>query len=87
MVAQRNQGASNRLDLIGEDDKFFNLHLLMAFNFILNLAGRISLSLITLGIERNQCAQPLVAYPTYVSRRLPLRAQCLSFMQIGRFEN
>ncbi|KRX30891.1 hypothetical protein T05_5994 [Trichinella murrelli] len=34
----------NRLDLIGEDDKFFNLHLLMAFNFILNLAGRISLS-------------------------------------------
>ncbi|KRZ64658.1 hypothetical protein T08_15026 [Trichinella sp. T8] len=34
----------NGLDLIGEDDKFFNLHLLMAFNFILKLAGRISLS-------------------------------------------
>ncbi|KRY05070.1 hypothetical protein T12_14044, partial [Trichinella patagoniensis] len=27
--------------------------LLMAFNFILNLAGRISLSLIMLGIQRN----------------------------------
>ncbi|KRY05181.1 hypothetical protein T12_10700 [Trichinella patagoniensis] len=33
-------------------------------------------------IKRNK-----VAYPTYVSRCLPLRAQCLSFMQIGRFEN
>ncbi|KRY06314.1 hypothetical protein T12_9836 [Trichinella patagoniensis] len=33
-----------RVDLTGEDDKIFNLHLLMAFNFILNLAGRISLS-------------------------------------------
>ncbi|KRY50103.1 hypothetical protein T03_14484 [Trichinella britovi] len=41
----RNQGEQgNRLVLIGEDDKIFNLHLLMAFNFILNLAGRISLS-------------------------------------------
>ncbi|KRY44871.1 hypothetical protein T03_15144 [Trichinella britovi] len=41
----RNQGErGNHLDLIGEDDKIFNLHLLMAFNFILNLAGRISLS-------------------------------------------
>ncbi|KRZ48228.1 hypothetical protein T02_3117 [Trichinella nativa] len=28
-----------------------------------------------------------VAYPTYVSRCLTLRAQCLSFMQIGPFEN
>ncbi|KRY57971.1 hypothetical protein T03_1673 [Trichinella britovi] len=37
----------NRLVLIGEDDKIFNLHLLMAFNFILNLAGRISLSVLT----------------------------------------
>ncbi|KRX66311.1 hypothetical protein T06_11914 [Trichinella sp. T6] len=27
-----------------------------------------------------------VAYPTYVSRCLPLRAQCLSFMQIGPLE-
>ncbi|KRX83870.1 hypothetical protein T06_2404 [Trichinella sp. T6] len=36
--------SGNRLDLIGEEDKIFNLHLLMAFNFILNLAGRISLS-------------------------------------------
>ncbi|KRY24708.1 hypothetical protein T01_5036 [Trichinella spiralis] len=35
-----------------------------------------------LGIERNQ-----VAYPTYVSRCLTLRVQCLSFMQIGPFEN
>ncbi|KRX29136.1 hypothetical protein T09_10454 [Trichinella sp. T9] len=35
---------SNNLDLIGEEDKIFTLHLLMAFNFILNLAGRISLS-------------------------------------------
>ncbi|KRY25341.1 hypothetical protein T01_371, partial [Trichinella spiralis] len=52
--------------------------LLMAFNIIFNLKGQISLSLIMLGIDRNQ-----VAYPTYVSRRLPLRAQCLSFMQIG----
>ncbi|KRX31374.1 hypothetical protein T05_3630 [Trichinella murrelli] len=34
----------NHLNLIGEDDKIFNLHLLMAFNFILNLAGRLSLS-------------------------------------------
>ncbi|KRX12265.1 hypothetical protein T07_9145 [Trichinella nelsoni] len=34
----------NRLDLIGEDDKIFNSHLLIAFNFILDLAGRISLS-------------------------------------------
>ncbi|KRX68068.1 hypothetical protein T09_10141 [Trichinella sp. T9] len=36
--------SGNHLNLIGEDDKIFNLHLLMAFNFILNLAGRISLS-------------------------------------------
>ncbi|KRZ89814.1 hypothetical protein T08_9744 [Trichinella sp. T8] len=36
--------SGNRLDLIREEDKIFNLHLLMAFNFILNLAGRISLS-------------------------------------------
>ncbi|KRZ85193.1 hypothetical protein T08_14215 [Trichinella sp. T8] len=71
---------SNRLDLIGEDDKIFNLHLLMAFNFILYLAGRISLSLIMLSTERNK-----VAYPTYVSRCLTLRAQCLSFMQIGQY--
>ncbi|KRY50797.1 hypothetical protein T03_4337 [Trichinella britovi] len=42
MRNQSEQG--NRLVLIGEDDKIFNLHLLMAFNFILNLAGRISLS-------------------------------------------
>ncbi|KRZ47599.1 hypothetical protein T02_10095 [Trichinella nativa] len=28
-----------------------------------------------------------VEYPTYVSRCLTLRAQCLSFMQIGPFEN
>ncbi|KRX32439.1 hypothetical protein T06_12052 [Trichinella sp. T6] len=28
-----------------------------------------------------------VAYPTYVSRCLTLRAQCLTFMQIGPFEN
>ncbi|KRX73049.1 hypothetical protein T06_10184 [Trichinella sp. T6] len=28
-----------------------------------------------------------VAYPTYVSRCLTLRAQCLTFMQIGRFQN
>ncbi|KRY07372.1 hypothetical protein T12_9945, partial [Trichinella patagoniensis] len=28
-----------------------------------------------------------VAYPTYVSQCLTLRAQCLSFMQIGPFEN
>ncbi|KRY03837.1 hypothetical protein T12_1484 [Trichinella patagoniensis] len=48
----------------------------MAFNFILNLAGRILLSI---HIE--------VEYPTYVSRCLTLRAQCLSFMQIGPFEN
>ncbi|KRZ86266.1 hypothetical protein T08_16581 [Trichinella sp. T8] len=33
-----------RVDLTGEDDKIFNLHLLMAFNFIFNIAGRISLS-------------------------------------------
>ncbi|XP_003373510.1 conserved hypothetical protein [Trichinella spiralis] len=33
---------------------------------------------------RRQDATFRVAYPTYVSRRLPLRAQCLSFMQIGR---
>ncbi|KRX35059.1 hypothetical protein T05_16072 [Trichinella murrelli] len=46
--------SGNRLDLIGEDDKIFNLHLLMAFNFILNLAGRISLSLIMLSTERNK---------------------------------
>ncbi|KRX77690.1 hypothetical protein T06_15995 [Trichinella sp. T6] len=32
---------SNRLDLIGEEDKIFNLHLLMAFNFILNLAAHL----------------------------------------------
>ncbi|KRX33441.1 hypothetical protein T05_10582 [Trichinella murrelli] len=38
-------------------------------------------NLIMLGIERNQ-----VAYPTYVSRCLTLRAQCLSFMQIGPLE-
>ncbi|KRX31231.1 hypothetical protein T06_12425 [Trichinella sp. T6] len=36
--------SSNCLDLIGEEDKIFNLHLLMAFNFIFNLAGQISLS-------------------------------------------
>ncbi|KRY25748.1 hypothetical protein T01_7362 [Trichinella spiralis] len=36
--------SGNRLDLIGEDDKIFNLHLLMAFNIILDLEGQISLS-------------------------------------------
>ncbi|KRZ48007.1 hypothetical protein T02_8889 [Trichinella nativa] len=30
--------SGNRLDLIREEDKIFTLHLLMAFNFILNLA-------------------------------------------------
>ncbi|KRY25441.1 hypothetical protein T01_3239, partial [Trichinella spiralis] len=60
--------SGNHLDLIGEDDKIFNLHLLMAFNFILNLAGRISpcilhdedireieifITLIMLGVLRN----------------------------------
>ncbi|KRX29357.1 hypothetical protein T05_11463 [Trichinella murrelli] len=34
-----------------------------------------------LGIERNQ-----VAYPTYVSRCLTLRAHCLDFMQIRPLE-
>ncbi|KRZ81989.1 hypothetical protein T08_13879 [Trichinella sp. T8] len=33
----------NRLDLIGEDGKIVNLNLPLTFNFILNLAGRISL--------------------------------------------
>ncbi|KRZ86623.1 hypothetical protein T08_15118 [Trichinella sp. T8] len=72
--------SGNRLDLIGEDDKFFNLHLLMAFNFILNLAGRISLST----LDKSKLSS---TYSTYISRRLLLRAQCLSFMQIGQFEN
>ncbi|KRX72884.1 hypothetical protein T06_13363 [Trichinella sp. T6] len=30
--------SGNCLDLIGEEDKISNLHLLMAFNFIFNLA-------------------------------------------------
>ncbi|KRX78191.1 hypothetical protein T06_9159 [Trichinella sp. T6] len=37
--------------------------------------------LIMRGIERKQ-----VAYPTYVSRCLTLRAQCLAFMQIRPLE-
>ncbi|KRY15125.1 hypothetical protein T12_8319 [Trichinella patagoniensis] len=64
----------NCLDLIGEEDKIFNLHLLMAFNFILNLT-----------LDKSEFSSR-VAYPTYVSRCLTLRAQCLSFMQIGPLE-
>ncbi|XP_003368054.1 hypothetical protein Tsp_14815 [Trichinella spiralis] len=52
MRNQSEQG--NRLVLIGEDDKIFNLHLLMAFNFILNLAGRISLSVKVLSIMQDR---------------------------------
>ncbi|KRX65803.1 hypothetical protein T09_1451 [Trichinella sp. T9] len=43
--------------------------------------ARCYIQLMMLSIERNQ-----VAYPTYVSRCLTLRAQCLSFMQIGGFK-
>ncbi|KRY25527.1 hypothetical protein T01_10020, partial [Trichinella spiralis] len=57
--------SGNHLDLIGEDDKIFNLHLLMAFNFILNLAGRISLSILHDEDIREIEIFITVAYPTY----------------------